>query len=275
VVSVGAVYDASYGTLTWEAAGDSGGQCTDATAADHVTCFSQSASYLSILAPGSFVNAPSAAFQESGTSQATPHISGSVAVLRARYPAESLGETLQRLQISGVMDADLAAGAGGRVTPRVNLLAAVNQGTALGVSGSGPSAAVAGQSGVYSITVTNSGPLVASNVSVFDSLPVGATFSSGSGGCVVVAGGVKCSIGALAVGASVTVTITVTFGVTGAVYDTAGVSADQINTSTQQEVAFGAPPELGGDGPLPLWSYGVLALAFYWVASRRLRQILT
>ena len=77
----------------------------------------------------------------------------------------------------------------------------------------------------------------------------------------------------LAAGAAVpvTVTITVTFGVTGAVYDTASVVADQINSSTQQGVAFGTPPAQGGDGPLPLWSYVVLALAFYWVGARRLR----
>jgi len=271
VVSVGAVYDASYGTVTWEAAGDSGGECTDATAADHVTCFSQSASYLSILGPGSFVNAPSAAFQESGTSQATPHISGSVAVLRARYPAESLAETVQRLQISGVIDTDSA---NGQATPRVNLLAAVNQGTSLAVSGSGPVAGVAGQKGVYSITVTNNGPLAATDVSVFDSLPVGAGFSSGTSGCVVVSGGVKCAVGALAVGASVTVTLSVTFGVTGPVFDAASVSADQSNSaaSSQQGVVFGTAPAQGGDGPLPLWSYGVLGLAFYWLASRRLRE---
>jgi uncharacterized repeat protein (TIGR01451 family) len=271
VVSVGAVYDASYGTVTWEAAGDSNGECTDATAADHVTCFSQSASYLSILGPGSFVNAPSVAFQESGTSQATPHISGSVAVLRARYPAESLAETVQRLQISGVTDTDSA---NGRATPRVNLLAAVNQGTALAVSGSGPVSATAGQQGVYSITVTNNGPLAATNVSVFDLLPAGGTFSSGSSGCTAVSGRVKCAVGTLAVGASVTVTLSVTFSVTGPVYDAASVSADQTNSaaSTQQGIAFGTPPALGGDGPLPLWSYGVLGVAFYWLASRRLRE---
>jgi uncharacterized repeat protein (TIGR01451 family) len=271
VVSVGAVYDTSYGTVTWEAAGDSNGECTDATAADHVTCFSQSASYLSILGPGSFVNAPSAAFQESGTSQATPHISGSVAVLRARYPAESLNETLQRLQISGVTDTDSA---NGQATPRVNLLAAVNQGTALAVSGSGPVTGVAGQRGVYSITVTNNGPLAATDVSVFDSLPAGAGFSSGTSGCVVVTGGVKCAVGALAVGASVTVNLTMTFGVTGPVYDAASVSADQINSaaSAQQGIEFGTPPGQGGDGPLPLWSYVVLGLLFYWLASRRLRE---
>jgi uncharacterized repeat protein (TIGR01451 family) len=269
VVSVGAVYDASYGTVSWVASGDSGGQCTDATAADHVTCFSQSASYLSILAPGTFVNAPSSAFQESGTSQATPHVSGSVAVLRARYPAESLSETVQRLQISGVTDTDSA---NGMTTPRLNLFAAVNQGTAVVVSGSGPSAAISGQTGVYSITVTNNGPLAATNVSVFDTLPSGASFTSGSSGCAVVAGGVRCSVGTLAVGASVTVTISVKWIATGPVYDTASVTADQINSSTQQGVAFGTPPVQGGDGPLPLWSYVVLGLAFYWLASRRLRE---
>ena len=46
-----------------------------------------------------------------------------------------------------------------------------------------------------------------------------------------------------------------------------------VNSSTQQgAVAFWAPPAQGGDGPLPLWSYVVLALAFYWLASRRLRE---
>jgi hypothetical protein len=87
-----------------------------------------------------------------------------------------------------------------------------------------------------------------------------------------VSGGVKCAVGALAVGASVTVTLSVTFGVTGPVYDAASVSADQINSaaSTQQGIAFGTPPAEGGDGPLPLWSYVVLGMVFYWLASRRL-----
>src|ERR1700686_1443584 len=69
VVSVGAVYDAVYGTVTWRASAATNAQCTDASAADHVTCFSQSAGYLTMLAPGTFVNAPNSTFQESGTSQ--------------------------------------------------------------------------------------------------------------------------------------------------------------------------------------------------------------
>ncbi len=94
---------------------DAGGQCTDASAADKVTCFSQSASYLTLLAPGTFVNAPSAAFQQSGTSQATPHVAGAIAVLRARYPTEPVGATVQRLQLTGVRDTD--AGNGLAVAP--------------------------------------------------------------------------------------------------------------------------------------------------------------
>ncbi len=49
IVSVGAVYDASYGAIEWDAMADSGGVCTDnASAPDLVTCFSQSAAYLTL-----------------------------------------------------------------------------------------------------------------------------------------------------------------------------------------------------------------------------------
>jgi hypothetical protein len=73
----------------------------------------------------------------------------------------------------------------------------------------------------------------------------------------------------------VTVTLSVTFSVTGPVYDAASVSADQINSAaaTQQGIAFGTAPALGGDGPLPLWSYLVLGVGFYWLASRRLKAL--
>jgi hypothetical protein len=61
-VSVGAVYD---GGISW------GTGCNDATtAADKVVCFSNSASFLTLLAPG--VNITSAGITSSGTSQAAP-----------------------------------------------------------------------------------------------------------------------------------------------------------------------------------------------------------
>jgi uncharacterized repeat protein (TIGR01451 family) len=270
VVSVGAVYDASYGSIEWEAAADSGGVCTDAGAADLVTCFSQSAGYLSMLAPGTFVNAPNSSFQQSGTSQATPHVSGAVAVLRARYPAESLAETLQRLQLSDIRDTDPA---NGLTTPRLDLLAAVNQGTQLALSGSGPTQATLGGTATYSLTVTDSGPLAATDVVVTDTLPAGATLVSKSAGCTSSGSTVTCVLGSLAAGGHDTVTLNVKWTVSGAVYDSASVSSNEVDTApaATQTLAFGAAPSVNStDGPLPPWSYGLLAISMGFIARRRL-----
>jgi uncharacterized repeat protein (TIGR01451 family) len=271
VVSVGAVYDNSYGTISWPAAADSGGVCTDSSAPGLVTCFSQSANYLTLLAPGTFVNAPSSAFQQTGTSQATPHVSGSIAVLRARYPAESLSATVQRLQVSGVQDTDPA---NSLTFPRLNLLAATNQGTALTLSGSGPSTVTAGTSSTYSLTATNSGPLVATNVAVIDTLPAGAVFVSASPGCTNASGVVTCSATSLGVNSSATFNITVSWTASGPVFDSALARADQIDSApgSQRNVNLGAAPSSNGDAPLPCWAYAGLALGlFATLAGRRSR----
>ena len=268
VVSVGAVYNGSYGVVGWQAPADSGGSCTDTSAADEVTCFSQSASYLTLLGPGSFVSAPSSAFQESGTSQATPHVSGAVAVLRARYPAESLNETVQRMTISGVKDTDAANGV---TTSRLNLLAAVNQGTALSLSGSGPQSAVAGTQSTYALTVTDGGPLAATNVKVVDTLPAGATFVSASSGCTYASGTVTCVASGLGANSSDTFDIVVRWTSTGAAYDSASISADQSNTAAGGgSVSFGAAPQ-EGDAPLPAWDYVLLGIGLFVVAASRRR----
>jgi hypothetical protein len=44
------------------------------------------------------------------------------------------------------------------------------------------------------ITVTDSGPLTATNVVVTDTLPAGATFVSASPGCTVVCSAVRCVV---------------------------------------------------------------------------------
>jgi uncharacterized repeat protein (TIGR01451 family) len=181
-----------------------------------------------------------------------------------------LSETVQRLQISGVTDTDSA---NGRVTPRLNLFAAVNQGTAVSLTGSGPAQGVSGQTATYSITVTNSGALTATDVRVTDSLPASATFSSASSGCTFASSTVTCAVESLAGGASVTLTITVTWSATGPVFDMARVSTDQINSSSQQTLAFGTQPVMSGDGPLPLWSYALLGGAFFALAARRLATV--
>lgn len=90
VVSVGAVYDANQGGIGW-------GSCTDATtAADKVTCFSDSASFLTMLAPGAVISA--ADIIMGGTSQASPHVAGAAAVLRGPYPSDSVGQLIARLK---------------------------------------------------------------------------------------------------------------------------------------------------------------------------------
>ncbi|MEJ0036053.1 MAG: S8 family serine peptidase [Gammaproteobacteria bacterium] len=269
-VSVGAVYDASYGNVSWLAPSAPGGACTDASAPDKVTCFSQSASYLSLLAPGSFVNAPSTAFQQTGTSQATPHIAGAVAVLRARYPSEPLAQTVQRMKISGVADTDAS---NSTTVPRLNLLAAVQQGTAISLTGAGPSNATAGTNSTYTLVAHNTGPLMATNVIVTNMLPAGATFVSASAGCVFASGVVTCSTASLASGSQATFTITVRWQVTGPVYDSASVIADQNNIAppVQQRVSFGQPVEATADAPLPAWAYVLLGLALFAMIMRRTR----
>ena len=266
VVSVGAVYNGSYGTQSWVATADAGQECTDTSAPDEVTCFSQSASYLTLLGPGTFVIAPGTGFEESGTSQATPHISGAIAVLRARYPAESLDETIQRMTVSGVADRDAANSV---TTPRLNLLAAVNQGTALSLSGSGPQNAVAGTRSTYALTVTDGGPLAATNVTLVDQLPAGATFISAPSGCTYASGTVTCVESTLAANSSQTFDIVVQWTSTGLVYDSASVSAAESNTTPDAGTdSFGVPPE-DGDAPLPLWAYALLGTGLFAVAALR------
>jgi hypothetical protein len=100
-ISVGAVYEGSVGRSAWS--GKS--RCTDPfTSVDQLTCFSNRASYLTMLAPGVSVTAAGTLF--SGTSQAAPHVSGALAVLRSAYPSEPLEETLRRLVSTGAQVTD-------------------------------------------------------------------------------------------------------------------------------------------------------------------------
>jgi uncharacterized repeat protein (TIGR01451 family) len=114
VISVGAVYDSNFGGITY------GALCGDtATAADKVTCFSDSASYLTMLAPGAMVAA--AGYTMAGTSQASPHVAGALAVLRSTFPAETMTQSQIRLINSGTPVTDTRNSI---VKPRLNLLEA-------------------------------------------------------------------------------------------------------------------------------------------------------
>lgn len=115
-ISVGAVYDANIGN---DISYDSG--CVDATtAADKVTCFSNSATFLKMLAPGANVTAAGSTYR--GTSQAAPHVAGAVAVLKESAPGLSVDEVTTRLTGTGVPVTDHLNSI---VTPRLNLYNAV------------------------------------------------------------------------------------------------------------------------------------------------------
>ena len=118
VVSVGAVYDSAVGGLAWS--NGTPAQCTDnSTTADQVACFSMSASYLSLLAPGAVITA--GAITKGGTSQASPHGAGALAVLRAGFPSETLAAIEARLRDNGVAITDPRTG---QSIPRLDLRAA-------------------------------------------------------------------------------------------------------------------------------------------------------
>lgn len=99
VVSVGAFHDA-------------GGSV------NQVTSFSNSASFLTMVAPGSMITAAGITMQ--GTSQAAPHVAGAAAVLRAMYPDASVAELVDKLKLGD----PLTDARNGLAKPRLDLAAA-------------------------------------------------------------------------------------------------------------------------------------------------------
>ena len=113
-VSVGAVYDANVGGINYSI-------CSDlSTQADQITCFSNSASFLTLLAPGALITAGGLTY--AGTSQAAPHISAAVALLRSAYPGETLDASVTRLGSSCI---NLTGNRNNVTRPRIDLLTAL------------------------------------------------------------------------------------------------------------------------------------------------------
>lgn len=96
---------------------------------DAVASYSNMASILNLLAPGSSVysSVPGGGYSlKSGTSMATPHVAGAWAILKSAKPSASVDEVLAALTSTGTLITDARSGAPATITkPRVRLDAAV------------------------------------------------------------------------------------------------------------------------------------------------------
>ena len=113
-LTVGATYDAAVGSRTWSFFTPS---CTDTTtAADRVTCFSQTGPSVDIFAPGAEIAGASGTY--TGTSQAAPHVAGAIAVLAAARPSAPISQIESTLVNNGPFVTDGKYGASYAVTRR-------------------------------------------------------------------------------------------------------------------------------------------------------------
>lgn len=172
-VSVGAVYDSAMGAIGWSPCFDS------TTAADQVTCFSNSASFLKVLAPGSVITA--AGITMSGTSQAAPHVAGALAVVAAAYPLDTPDQRLQRLTSTGSPITDRRNGV---TRPRIDVGRAAT-GCAFTVSPLTATASLAG--GTLTFNVSTAAGCAWSSSSPADWATLRAPVSGSGNGTVTVA----------------------------------------------------------------------------------------
>ncbi len=102
------------------------GSTTD-TGTETVSAFSNSASFLSLLAPGEVIysSVPGGGYgDKQGTSMATPHVAGAWAVVRSKKPSATVDQILTAFQTTGVMIND---GRNNIIKPRIQLDQALNQ----------------------------------------------------------------------------------------------------------------------------------------------------
>jgi uncharacterized repeat protein (TIGR01451 family) len=126
--------------------------------------------------------------------------------------------------------------------------------TDMAISMTGPSSVTAGANASYTLTASNLGPNFASQVTVNDFVPAGATFVSGTpsqGACALAGSQFQCNLGGIVAGGSATVTVTL--NVTAAITNTATIGANDTsgnpvpdpspaNNTASFSTAITAPP---------------------------------
>ena len=166
-ISVGAVYS-SQNVF-------SGETCVNGGLKGKPACFSNSAPYLTLLAPGMFVTAGGQSLR--GTSQAAPHVAGAMAVLRAAFPAENIAQLKARLTNNGVVTLDARNGVN---TPLLNLWQAMGSCSYSFSAMPTPFIAI-GASGTFTITTAAHCPWALNNTSSWFRTSI----SSGTGTTII------------------------------------------------------------------------------------------
>ncbi len=116
-ISVGATWDVSGWKLDCD---------TDLSVVDKVACFSNSASFLDLLAPGVIINSsvPGGGYgQDGGTSMAAPHVAGCWAILKQAAPSATVSGIETALKTTGKAVTDWR---NGLITPRIDCKAALD-----------------------------------------------------------------------------------------------------------------------------------------------------
>lgn len=177
---------------TWDAPGYTLSSCSSAppSAIDSVACYSNSASFLNLLAPGSLINAPipSGGYGNwSGTSMAAPHVAGAWAVLKQKSPASSVDSVLSVLTSTGTPVVDYRNGIS---KPRINVAAAVNAlggattySLSVAKAGTGTGTVTSSPSGINCGSDCSESYASGTNVTLTATPSAGHTFNGWSGAC--------------------------------------------------------------------------------------------
>ena len=123
----------------------------------------------------------------------------------------------------------------------------------------------------YTLTVHNSGPALANNVSITQTLPAGVSFVSADVGCVHSSGTVICTVGSLAAAGQLSREVRVTVNAMGSLPSQAQVTSTTADGNPADDSATASiATEDNGDVPLPAWALVFLAAGLF-ASLRRAR----